>query len=93
MRLRVLSSLLVLFFPACLLAAEPPSNAQKFSPPARTFRFTYNFAVKDIPAEVKRGRVWVLRPQTDQHQTVRVVAEQGSRQNADDPRTRRWQLG
>ena len=80
-------------FPACLLTAQASSNAEKFSPPTRTFRFTYNLAVKDIPAEVKRGRVWVLRPQTDQHQTVRVVAEQGSRQNADDPRTRLWQLG
>ena len=82
-------------FPACLLTAQASSNAEKFSPPTRTFRFTYNLAlaVKDIPAGVQRGRVWVLRPQTDQHQTVRVVAEQGSRQNADDPRTRLWQLG
>jgi hypothetical protein len=35
--------LLLLFFPACRLAAQPSSNAQKFSPPTRTFRFTYNF--------------------------------------------------
>ena len=75
-------------FPACLLTAQVTSNAEKFSPPTRTFRFTYNLAVKDIPAGVKRGRVWVLLAQTDQHQTVRVIAEQGSRQNADDPRTR-----
>ena len=33
MRLRVLSSLLLLFFPACQLAAQATSNAQKFSPP------------------------------------------------------------
>ena len=74
MRLRELSSLLVLFFPACLLAAEAPLSAQKFSPPARTFRFTYNFAVKDIPAGAKQVRVWVPVPQTDQHQTVQVLA-------------------
>jgi len=72
-KLRVLSSLLLLFFPACQLAAEANSNAQKFSPPTRTFRFTYNFTVKDIPSGAKRVRVWVPVPQTDQHQTVRVV--------------------
>ncbi len=46
MRLRVLSYLLLLCCPACQLAAQATSNAQKFSPPARTFRLTYNFTVK-----------------------------------------------
>jgi len=74
MRLKVLSSLLLLFFPAWPLAAQTTSNAQKFSPPTRTFRFTYNFTVKDIPSGAKRVRVWIPVPQTDQHQTVRVLA-------------------
>src|SRR5947209_4689650 len=74
MRLRVLSSLLLLFFPACQLAAQATSNAQKFSPPTRTFRFTYNFTVKDIPSGAKRVRVWAPVPQTDQHQTARVLS-------------------
>lgn len=74
MKLQVLSSFLFLFLPACLLAADPTSNAQKFSPPTRTFRFTYNFTVNDIPAGAKRVRVWVPVPQADQHQTVRVLA-------------------
>lgn len=74
MRLRVLSWLLLLFFPLCLLADEATSHPQKFSAPTRTFRFTYNFTVKDIPPEAKRVRVWVPVPQTDQHQTVRVLA-------------------
>ena len=74
MKLRVLSSLLLLFFPACQLAAQATSNAQKFSPPTRTFRFTYNFTVKDIPTGAKRVRVWIPVPQTDQNQTVRVLA-------------------
>ena len=78
MRLRVLSSLLLLFFPACLLTAQGTSNAgsnaEKFSAPTRTFRFAYNFAVKDIPSEAKRVRVWIPVPQTDQHQTVRVLS-------------------
>src|SRR5208337_1265037 len=71
---RILSSLLLLFLPACQLAAQAPSPAQKFSPPARTFRFTYNFTVKDIPPGAKRVRVWIPVPQTDQHQTARVLA-------------------
>ena len=79
MKLRVLSSLLLLFllapqFPGRQLAAQANSNAQKFSPPTRAFRFTYAFTVKDIPSGAKRVRVWVPVPQTDQHQTVRVMA-------------------
>lgn len=72
-KLRVLSSLLLLFLPACQLAAQAASDAQTFSPPTRTFRFTYNFTVKDIPSGAKRVRVWIPEPQTDQHQTVRVL--------------------
>lgn len=79
MKLRVLQSLLPLFFlvsqfSVCQLAAQAASSAQKFSPPARTFRFTYHFTVKDIPSEAKRVRVWVPVPQTDQHQSVRILA-------------------
>jgi transglutaminase-like putative cysteine protease len=73
MRLKVLSSLLLLFAEVGQLAAQATSNAQKFSPPTRTFHFTYNFTVKDIPSEAKRVRVWIPVPQTDQHQTVRVL--------------------
>jgi len=58
---------------ACQLAARAASNAQKFSPQTRAFRFTYNFTVKDIPSGARRVRVWVPVPQTDQHQTVRVL--------------------
>ena len=73
MKLRVLSSLLLLSFALSQLAAQATSDAQKFSPPSRTIRFTYNFTVKDIPSEAKRVRVWIPLPQTDQHQTVRGV--------------------
>jgi hypothetical protein len=61
------------------LAAQATSNAQKFSPPTCTFRFTYNFTVKDIPSGAKRVRVWIPVPQTTQHQTVRVLAVKGFR--------------
>jgi transglutaminase-like putative cysteine protease len=74
MKLRVLSSSLLLLVTAGLLAAQISSNNQKFSPPARTFRFTYNFTVKDIPSGTKRVRVWVPVPQSDEHQKVRVLS-------------------
>ncbi len=73
MTLRVFSSLLLLSFSTCLLTAQATSNAQKFSDPSRTFRFTYNFTVKDIPAGAKQVRLWVPVPQTDHHQTVRLL--------------------
>ncbi len=74
MRPRILFLLLLLGCLASLLTAERTSNAQKFSPPFRTFHFTYSFSVKDIPPGAKRVRVWVPVPQTDQHQTVRVLS-------------------
>ena len=74
MKLRILSSLLLLFYTACQLPAQTSANAKKFSPPIRTFRFTCNFSVNDVPAGAKRVRVWVPIPQTDQHQSVRVVS-------------------
>jgi transglutaminase-like putative cysteine protease len=75
---RVLSLSLMLcvgssLFLACQPAAQIASSPQKFSQPSRTFRFTYSFTVKDIPAGTSRVRVWVPVPQTDQHQTVRVL--------------------
>jgi transglutaminase-like putative cysteine protease len=72
-KLKILSLLLLLFSSASQLAAQITSNPEKFSPPLRTFHFTYNFTVKDIPSGAKRVRVWVPVPQTDQHQTVRLL--------------------
>ncbi|MFZ1916017.1 MAG: transglutaminase domain-containing protein [Terriglobales bacterium] len=74
MKVRVLSALLLFVFLACQFVAQATSTAQKVSPPTRTFHFTYGFTVKDIPSGAKRVRVWVPVPQTDQHQTVRVLA-------------------
>jgi transglutaminase-like putative cysteine protease len=71
---RILSSLLLLLFPVCQVTAQAAPKPQKFSPPSRTFRFSYKFAVKDISAGAKRVRVWVPVPQTDQHQTVRILS-------------------
>ena len=77
MSLRVLSWLLLLSCPASLWAGDTGASNQPFSAPSRTFRFTYKFTVKDIPAGAKRVRVWVPVPQTDQHQRVRVLAVKG----------------
>lgn len=74
MRLHTLSSLLLLSFAAGQSAAQANSQPQKFGPPTRTLRFTYTFTVKDIPSGAKRVRVWVPLPQTDQHQTVHILA-------------------
>jgi transglutaminase-like putative cysteine protease len=77
-KLRILVSLLLFFLSiqatVSRLAAQATSDTQKFSLQARTFRFTYNFSVKEIPSGTKRVRVWVPVPQSDQHQTVRVLA-------------------
>lgn len=49
------------------LVARAPEG---FSPPSRTFLFTYQVTVKDIPAGSQRVRVWIPRPVTDANQTV-----------------------
>jgi transglutaminase-like putative cysteine protease len=66
--------LLLLTFTTCGWAAQPAENARNtFSPPSRSFRFSYGFTVKDIPAGTKQVRVWVPIPKSDQHQTVRLI--------------------
>jgi len=75
MNLRRLAPLLIVTGLATLLAAQTASpDKQKFSPPARKFRFTYAFTVKDIPAGAKLVRVWVPVARSDEHQTVRLVS-------------------
>jgi transglutaminase-like putative cysteine protease len=74
MRFSTLSSLLLLLFTGCLLRAETASKDQKFSPPTRTFHFTYNFIVKDIPSGTKKVRAWFPVPPSDEHQKARVLS-------------------
>jgi transglutaminase-like putative cysteine protease len=74
MRLRALSSLLLVSGSVSLLAGQTSTaEKQKFSPPSRKFLFTYAFTVKDIPAGSKLVRVWVPVAHSDEHQTVRLV--------------------
>lgn len=74
MKPRVLLLLMLLFSSTFQLMAQSSTPSRKFSPPSRSFRFTYNFTVKDIPSGAKRVRVWVPVPESDRHQTVRVLA-------------------
>jgi len=66
--------LLLLFLSIGQSAAQTPAESRKFSTASRTFRFAYNFTVKDIPSDAKRVRIWVPVARSDQHQTVRVLA-------------------
>jgi transglutaminase-like putative cysteine protease len=71
--LRILSSLLLLLLPLSQSSGQANSSPQKFSPPSRTFHFTYHFTVEDIPSGAQRMRIWVPVAQSDQHQSVRVL--------------------
>jgi transglutaminase-like putative cysteine protease len=42
----------------------------EFSPPSRTFLFTYQVTLRDIPAGAQRVRVWIPRAVSDANQTV-----------------------
>ncbi len=75
MKLRALSIFLLVGTALSIwFAQNPPAAPAKFSPPERTFRFTYSFTVKDIPTGTKVVRVWVPVPPSDKHQSVRLVS-------------------
>src|SRR4051812_72878 len=76
MKLRLLLSLLLLLLWTGTSVAETPRppSVERFSPSTRTFRFNYNFSVKDIPSVTKRLPVWVPVAQNDSHQRVRVLS-------------------
>ncbi len=67
--LLMLFSLLALM--ALTVAALMPGE---FSAPSRTFIFTYQVTLKDIPAGAKRVRVWIPIATTDANQTVALKA-------------------
>ena len=62
---------LTLFCISALMALPVAARAPgEFSPSARTFLFTYQITLKDIPAGAQRVRVWIPRAVTDANQTV-----------------------
>ena len=65
-------------FAGAVWAQSTPQSEQKFSPPSRTFRFTYSFTVEDIPAGTQLVRIWDPVADTDEHQTVRLVASEAA---------------
>jgi transglutaminase-like putative cysteine protease len=62
--LRLLCAFILLALP---VVGQAPGE---FSPPSRTFSFTYQMTLNDIPAGAQRVRVWIPRPSTDANQTV-----------------------
>jgi transglutaminase-like putative cysteine protease len=62
---------LMLFGISALMALPVAARAPgEFSPPSRTFIFTYQVTLKDIPAGAQRVRVWIPCAVTDANQTV-----------------------
>jgi len=54
-----------------LLAMPGMARApEQFSPPSRTFDFTYQVTLKDLPAGAHHVRVWIPRAINDANQTV-----------------------
>ena len=74
MKCRALASLVVLSLLSVAAAQSAAPAKQSFSPPSRTFRFTYSFTVKNIPTGAKLVRIWVPVAHSDEHQTVRLVS-------------------
>jgi transglutaminase-like putative cysteine protease len=68
--MRKKSRLAFLFVFALLALPMVAQPAGEFSPPSRTFLFTYQVTLKDIPAGAQRLRMWIPRAVTDAHQTV-----------------------
>ena len=69
---------LVLFCLSALMALPVVARAPgEFSPPSRTFLFTYQVTLKDLPAGAQRVRVWIPRAVTDSNQTVALKKVDG----------------
>jgi transglutaminase-like putative cysteine protease len=64
------STLALILLSALLVLPIVAQPAGEFSPPSRTFRFTYQVTLKDIPAGSRRVRVWIPCAVTDSSQTV-----------------------
>jgi transglutaminase-like putative cysteine protease len=64
-RMLLLSCLLAL--PGLPVAARTPGE---FSPPSRTFLFTYQVNLKELPSDARRVRIWIPRAASDSNQTV-----------------------
>lgn len=69
---------LVLFCLSALISLPLEAGAPgEFSPPSRTFLFTYQITLKDLPAGAQRVRVWIPRASTDSNQSVTLKRVSG----------------
>ncbi len=50
---------------------------EEFSPPSRTFTFTYQVTLKAIPTDANRVRIWIPRAVSDPNQTVVLKGVKG----------------
>jgi transglutaminase-like putative cysteine protease len=70
MKRRVAAILLLLTVVPILIALARPRETALGK--ARSFEFSYNFTVKDLPATAQRVRVWIPLAASDQNQKVAV---------------------
>ena len=54
------------------------SFPSEYSPPRRSFLFTFHVALKAIPSSAQRVRIWLPRPASDDNQTVVLKRVNGS---------------
>ncbi len=66
-----------LYFPALMALAVAPLMPGEFSAPSRTFLFTYQVTLKNLPVGAKRVRVWIPSAATDANQTVTLKKVSG----------------
>ncbi len=69
--MKLLQRLVFLSLGALFIASGAKTGAvEQFSAASRTFTFTYEVTLKDLPASAHRARVWIPRAVSDSHQTV-----------------------
>lgn len=68
MKLKVLAALCLVF--CCSASFPSKSEAAKRS---RTFEFTYEAAVRNLPSTARDVRIWIPVASSNQHQTVRIL--------------------
>jgi transglutaminase-like putative cysteine protease len=72
---RVLLFSCLTFLLGLTVVARTPGE---FSPPSRTFLFTYQVTLKAIPSDARRVRIWIPRAVSDPNQTVIVKKVNGT---------------
>lgn len=61
---------ILLFAMAVIAMSRAGAQPGDFSRPSRTFLFTYEVTLKELPAGAQHARIWIPCPVSDAHQTV-----------------------